>query len=121
VQTPIDLGDIAAVASVVLREESYTGQRLLMSGPEQLTQPEEVALIGEAIGRELRFEELTHEQAVAAWAPSMGIESAEWLVDGFRMMAEYAAEPSPVVREVTGRPAKTYREWAFENAAVFRG
>jgi uncharacterized protein YbjT (DUF2867 family) len=121
VQTPIDLGDIAAVASVVLRDESFTGQRLSMSGPEQITQPEEVALIGEAIGRELRFEELTHEQAVAAWAPYMGVESAEWLVDGFRMMAEYAAEPSPVVREVTGRPAKTYRQWAIDNAAVFRG
>ncbi|WP_432942230.1 NAD(P)H-binding protein [Kribbella sp. CA-253562] len=121
VQTPIDLGDIAAVASVVLRDESYTGQRLLMSGPEQLTQPDEVALIGEAIGRELRFEELTHEEAVAAWTPFMGAESAEWLVDGFRMMAEYAAEPSPVVREVTGRPAKTYRQWAIDNAAVFRG
>ncbi|ONI71402.1 hydroxylase [Kribbella sp. ALI-6-A] len=121
VQTPIDLGDIAAVASVVLRDESYTGQRLLMSGPEQLTQPEEVALIGKAIGRELRFEELTHEEAVAAWTPFMGAESAKWLVDGFRMMAEYAAEPSPVVREVTGRPAKTYRQWAIDNAAAFRG
>ncbi|ADB35005.1 NmrA family protein [Kribbella flavida DSM 17836] len=121
VQTPIDLGDIASVASVVLQDESYTGRKLTMSGPEALTQPEEVELIAAAIGRDLRFEELTPEQAVARWAPSMGEETAEWLVDGFRMMAEYRMTPEPTVHEVTGRPAKTYREWAIENADAFRG
>ena len=40
------------------------GEKLTMSGPEAITQPEEVAAIGAAIGRELRFEELTPEQAL---------------------------------------------------------
>ncbi|MDX6281810.1 MAG: hypothetical protein QOH03_2881, partial [Kribbellaceae bacterium] len=72
VQTPIDLGDIAAVARVVLLDESYTGRKLMMSGPEAITQPEEVALIGAAIGRSLRFEELSPAEALAAWTPLMG-------------------------------------------------
>ncbi|TWD79370.1 uncharacterized protein YbjT (DUF2867 family) [Kribbella amoyensis] len=120
VQTPIDLGDIAAVARVVLLDESYTGRKLTMSGPEALTQPEEVRIIGEAIGRELRFEELSHAEAVAAWAPAMGEESAEWLVDGFRMMAEYSMTPEATVEELTGRPGKTYRQWAAANAEAFQ-
>lgn len=120
VQTPIDLGDIAAVARAVLLDESYTGQKLTMSGPEALTQPDEVELIGAAIGREVRFEELTPEQAQEAWAPLMGAETAEWLIDGFRMMAEYQMKPEPTVPDVTGRPAKTYREWAVANADAFR-
>jgi uncharacterized protein YbjT (DUF2867 family) len=120
VQTPIDLADIAAVARVALLDEGYTGQKLTMSGPEALTQVEQVRLIGEAIGRDLRFEELTHAEAVAAWAPFMGVESAEWLVDGFRMMADYRMAPEPTVQELTGRPGKTYRQWATENAAAFQ-
>lgn len=120
VQTPIDLGDIAAVARVVLLDESYTGRKLTMSGPEAITQPEEVALIASAIGRPVRFEELSREEALAAWAPGMGKETAEWLLDGFRMMSEYLMTPESTVLEVTGRPALPYREWAVRNAAAFR-
>lgn len=120
VQTPIDLGDIAAVARVVLLDEAYTGRKLVMSGPEAITQPEEVALIGAAIGRPVRFEKLSREEALAAWTPLMGAESASWLLDGFRMMSEYRMAPEPTVLEVTGRAAMTYREWTARNAAAFR-
>lgn len=119
VQTPIDLGDIAAVARVVLLDESYTGRTLVMSGPEAITQPEEVALIGAAIGRPVRFESLSRAEALAAWAPSMGEGTASWLLDGFRMMSEYRMTPESTVLEVTGRPALPYREWAVRNVASF--
>ncbi|GAA3553158.1 NAD(P)H-binding protein [Kribbella ginsengisoli] len=119
VQTPIDLADIAAVARVVLLDERYAGRKLVMSGPEAITQPEEVALIGAAIGRSVRFEALTRAEALAAWAPSMGVQTAEWLLDGFRMMSEYRMTPEPTVLEVTGRAALSYREWAVRNAAAF--
>jgi uncharacterized protein YbjT (DUF2867 family) len=119
VQTPIDLGDIAAVARVVLLDESYTGRKLTMSGPEAITQSEEVALIGAAIGRSLRFEELSWDEALAAWTPLMGAETATWMLEGFRVMSEYRMSPEPTVLEVTGRPPLTYREWAVRNAASF--
>jgi uncharacterized protein YbjT (DUF2867 family) len=120
VQTPIDLGDIAAVARVVLLDESYTGRKLTMSGPEAITQPEEVECIAAAIGRPVRFEALSREEALEAWTPVMGKETAEWLLDGFRMMSEYRMTPEPTVLEVTGRAALPYREWAVRNAAAFR-
>ncbi len=63
---------------------------------------------------------LTPEQAVELWAPGMGVETAQWLVDGFRMMAEYMMTPESTVPDLTGRPAKPYREWAVENAEAFR-
>jgi uncharacterized protein YbjT (DUF2867 family) len=119
VQTPIDLGDIASVARVVLLDESYTGRKLVMSGPDAITQPEELVLIGAATGRTLRFEELSRAEALAAWAPVMGEETAEWLLEGFRMMAEYRMTPEPTVLEVTGRPPLAYRDWAVRNAAAF--
>ena len=119
VQTPIDLADIAAVARVVLQSEEYGGQKITMSGPEGITQPEQVAWISEAIGRKVRFEELTPDEYVDGLAPVIGRETAQWLLDGFRMMTEHPMKPEPAVLDLTGRPGMTYREWARANAAVF--
>lgn len=119
VQTPVDLGDIAAVASVVLLSERFNGEKIAMSGPEGLTPPEEVEWIAEAIGQEVRFEEQTPQEYLDSLAPAIGLETAQWLLDGFRMMAEYPMKPEPAVAELTGRPAVTYREWAVANADGF--
>lgn len=120
VQTPIDLGDIAAVARVVLLSESFSGQKLTMSGPEGLTAPQQVAHIAEAIGRELKYEELAPQAYLDRLSPLIGLETAQWLLDGFRMMAEHPMTPEPTVADLTGRPAVTYREWAVANANTFR-
>ncbi|GAA0603972.1 NAD(P)H-binding protein [Kribbella sandramycini] len=119
VQTPIDLVDIAAVARVVLLSESFAGQKLVMSGPEALTQPQEVELIAAAIGRPLKFIEQTPQEYLDQLTPVTGLETAQWLLDGFRMMAEYPMTPESTVADLTGRPATTYAEWAARNAAVF--
>ncbi|MFG1620927.1 SDR family oxidoreductase [Kribbella sp. NPDC049227] len=120
VQTPIDLGDIAAVARVVLLDETFTGQKLMMSGPEGLTAPEQVEHIAAAIGRELKYEELTPQAYLDRLAPLIGLETAQWLLDGFRMMAEHPMTPEPTVPQILGRPALPYREWARANANTFR-
>jgi uncharacterized protein YbjT (DUF2867 family) len=120
VQTPIDLVDIAAVARVVILSGSYSGEKLPMSGPEGLTAPEQVEHIASAIGRELHFEELTPQAYLDSLAPTIGLETAQWLLDGFRMMAEHPMKPDPTVPDLLARPAVTYREWAITNAAAFR-
>ncbi|GAA1563712.1 NAD(P)H-binding protein [Kribbella hippodromi] len=120
VQTPIDLADIAAVARVVLLSDEFNGRKITMSGPEALTAPEQVAYVAEAIGRPVRFEELTPDEYLDSMAPAIGLETAQWLLDGFRMMSEYHMKPEPAVAELTGRPAVTYREWAYANAAAFQ-
>ncbi|MFK4086731.1 NAD(P)H-binding protein [Kribbella sp. NPDC020789] len=120
VQTPIDLADIAAVARVVLLDESYTGRKLVMSGPEAITQPQEVEHIAAVLGREVKFEELTSQQYLDRMAPVVGLEAAQWLLDGFRMMAEHPMTPEPTIAEVTGRPATTYRAWVERNADAFQ-
>lgn len=119
VQTPIDLGDIAAVARVVLLSEKYGGQKITMSGPEGITAPEQVAQISAAIGRELRFEELTPSEYVDGLAPVVGLQTAQWLLDGFRMMAEHPMKPEPAVFDLTGRAPMTYAEWAVVHADAF--
>ena len=63
---PIHERDIAAVAVRALMEDGHAGARHVLTGPESLTQVEQVQTIAEAIGRRLRFEEISREEARAA-------------------------------------------------------
>ncbi len=101
--TMIDLDDIAAVAARVLVEDGHIGKKYTLSGPEAIRRVDIVRQIGEAIGRELRFEELTHEQAIEALTPKAG-EFAEWYVDGLAQMARTPANPRSSMAEALHRP-----------------
>ena len=54
----IDERDIAAVAVQALTQDGHAGSRYLLSGPALLTQAEQLAAIGRALGRDLIWEEL---------------------------------------------------------------
>ncbi|GDY31744.1 NAD(P)H-binding protein [Gandjariella thermophila] len=112
--------DIAAVAARALLEDGHAGKKYELTGPEAITQVEQVRLIGEAIGRDVRFEEVSPEQ----WREQMSAHMAGPIIE---MILEYlaasVAKPGPVtptVQEVTGRPARTFAEWAVDHAADFR-
>src|SRR5207248_8423865 len=55
--------DIAAVAVRALAEDGHAGERYVLTGPEALTQIEQVRAIGDAIGRAVRWEEISREEA----------------------------------------------------------
>jgi uncharacterized protein YbjT (DUF2867 family) len=115
----IDLDDIAAVATAALLGEGHEGRAYELTGPESLTRAEKVERIGRALGRDVPYVELGHDDAIAQLRPSMG-DFAQWYVDG---MAQLTEHPQPAVRtveEVTGRPATTFAEWAVRNVAGFR-
>jgi uncharacterized protein YbjT (DUF2867 family) len=114
--------DIAAVAARSLVEGGHVGARYLLTGPETLTQLEQVRLIGAAIGRPVRYEELSPEvaraQLLTAWGNAGFVDAA--LAGWARMVVE----PEGVTRtvtEVTGTPARSFREWARDHAADFGG
>jgi uncharacterized protein YbjT (DUF2867 family) len=113
--------DMAAVGVRALTEDGHIGKKYELSGPELVTQIEQVQIIGDVIGRPLRFEELSPEQAEA------DMRAAGWpeqLIGGaLGAWAGMLETPEPItstVEEVTGRPAKTFREWAEDHAADFR-
>ncbi|MBB5155090.1 NAD(P)H-binding protein [Saccharopolyspora phatthalungensis] len=120
-QTPIHEDDIAAVAVTALQEDGHAGMAYPLSGPEAITPREQVQAIGAAIGREIEFEEDAPEQARARWLDS-GIPAAvaDTLLS-YRARAARAPEaPVQTVEQVTGRPARTFAEWAIDHADDFR-
>jgi uncharacterized protein YbjT (DUF2867 family) len=107
--SPIHPADVAAVAVAALTEDEHAGQEYDLTGPESLTHAEQVRLIGEALGRPLRYEELPPDEARQAMSP---YAPADLL---FETWERHIGTPAPVtdtVRRVTGRPPRSAREWA---------
>jgi uncharacterized protein YbjT (DUF2867 family) len=113
--------DVAAVAARALVNPAHAGHSYVLTGPQSLTQRDKVRLIGEAIGKELSFEELPPEQLRQAMlAQGLPEDVPDRLLGS---LADYARQPGPssnTVEQVLSRPALTFAEWAAEHAAAFR-
>jgi uncharacterized protein YbjT (DUF2867 family) len=119
VNAPVAQEDVAAVAAHVLLTEGHAGRSYPLTGPEALSRRQKVARIGEALGRELRYIELPHDEAVAEYRPELG-DHAGWYFDGLDALARNPHPAVPTVAQLTGRPAMTYMEWARRHADLFR-
>jgi uncharacterized protein YbjT (DUF2867 family) len=113
--------DIASVAATVLTEDGHDGKTYTITGPEVLTPPEMAHAIGEAIGRDIRFIELTEAQAREQWqAAGFPQEVIEFFVWAHGNTPPIGYTVVPTVEQVTGCPARTFAQWAAEHADVFR-
>ena len=104
--------DIAAVAICALTQTRHQGAAYVLTGPQSLPQQRQVELIGEAIGRPVRWVELPPQQARGTMPDAV-----------LRYLAAAGTRPAPVnktVQEVTGRPARTFAQWVADHAADFR-
>ncbi|MFI0446049.1 NAD(P)H-binding protein [Actinomadura sp. 6N118] len=124
-QLPMSLiheADLAAVAARALTSPGHDGATYTLTGPEVLTQAEQVRVIGETLGRPLRWRELTREQAYRRLLAddSFPDSFADVLLDGYAAML---AGPPPTltttVEDVTGSPARPLRRWVADHAAEF--
>jgi uncharacterized protein YbjT (DUF2867 family) len=110
--------DIAAVAVRSLLD-GLAGRTFDITGPAALTQAEQVRVIGEVLGRPLRWVELPRPEARARLlADGLPESFADVLLDVYAVMPRRPAVTSTVA-EVTGRPARTFAEWVADHAAEF--
>jgi len=117
---PVHERDIAAVAVRALCDEGHDGREYVLTGPASLTQREQVQIIGEAIGRPLRFEELSRESAreqmlAMTYPPPV----ADMLLNAYAAAVGQPALVTSTVLDVTGAPARSFDEWAADHAGDF--
>jgi uncharacterized protein YbjT (DUF2867 family) len=115
----IDPADIAAVAAVVLTGPGHEGAAYTLSGPEPLTPGDQVATLAAVLGRPLRYEPLSDEQARAEMAPDT---PAPYIDAFFRFYSGGEFDDSPVldtVAQLTGRPPRSFAQWARAHADAF--
>ncbi|MGW8557956.1 SDR family oxidoreductase [Streptomyces tubercidicus] len=115
-----DLADVAA-AALLDRTGAHLGQAYPVTGPEELTVAQQVAEIGRATGKETRVEQISEEAAAEAMAgPHFPKEAALELVRMVGQSVDALAFPvSDAVERITGRPPRTFAQWAHDHAADF--
>ena len=116
----IDPVDIADVAAVTLTEPGHAGATYELTGPAPISPREQAAAIGNALGEQVRFVELSRDQAKAAMLAFMPEPIADVTLDVLGEPPSELRKPSPDVERVLGRPARKFGDWAARNAAAFR-
>jgi uncharacterized protein YbjT (DUF2867 family) len=115
----IDPADIGAVAAAALTGGGHAGQTYRLTGPEPLLIADRVRILGEALNRPLTLDAFSDEEAREEMSKTMPPE----YVDAF--MAFYVdgtldeSMVLPTVEQLTGRPPRTFAQWAAEHAREF--
>jgi uncharacterized protein YbjT (DUF2867 family) len=116
---PIDERDIAAVAVRSLIEDGHTGRDYVITGPTSLSHADQVLAIGNALGRRLRFHELSPDEFRNETAERFARPAVEMLLAAWGAAAGIPAYVTSTVAEVTGTPARSFAEWATANVSAF--
>jgi uncharacterized protein YbjT (DUF2867 family) len=117
---PIHERDIAAIAVRALCEDSHAGAEYVLTGPQSLSQREQVSIIGRAVGRSLRIEEISPEQAQRELLQIMPPPAIKMLLDAWAAAVGQPAYMTSTFTEITGAPARTFLSWASDHVEEFR-
>jgi uncharacterized protein YbjT (DUF2867 family) len=118
---PIDERDIAAVAVRALCQDGHAGAEYVLTGPQSLTQFEQLSTIGRVIGRSLRIEEISPDEARRELLTIGPTAAVNMLLDAWGAAIGQPAFVTTTVADITGAPARTFADWVTEHSAEFRG
>jgi uncharacterized protein YbjT (DUF2867 family) len=116
---PVDDRDVAAVVARTLDQEGPASGDYVLTGPESLTQEQQVNVIGQVLGRQIRFEALSPDEfrreTEGSWPrPADDILHAAWGATMGRL-----AFVSTSVFDVLGSEPRSFRQWVTDHATAF--
>ena len=117
---PIHECDVARVAVRVLLEDTHAGGDYVLTGPQSLSQLDQLNTIVRAIGRPLRIEEMSPDEARHEWQSVMPAVFVNMMLDAWAAAIGQPAFVTSTVAEITGAPARTFDEWVTDHIAEFQ-
>lgn len=120
VQAPIHEQDIADVAVVALTTDALVGATPVLTGPERLTLREQVALIGDVIGRPVAVIEQTEAETSAMLSRFVPEVWVRQIVKDWRKAVGATPPISDEYTRIKGRSSRTFRAWVVDHVELFR-
>ena len=77
-------------------------------------------ILGEALGRELRFEAQPDDEARAQMSAQMPVEYVDAFFDFYVDGSLDESQVLPTVHEVLGREPRAFGQWAADHVEAFR-
>jgi uncharacterized protein YbjT (DUF2867 family) len=122
---PVDMEDIAKAAFALLHTPGHEGKRYEMTGPEALSMTEIAEQISLAIGKTVRYVNISPAERkralLAAGVPPYVADALDVQASERRKGATGEAVMHPETHIALGIRPTTFAEFARRNAAVFRG
>ena len=114
--------DIARVAVNALTEDGHAGRAYELSGPEAIGIADAAETLSKVTGRKITYVDVPESAAKSAM---LGLGMPGWMVDAMMELhaidkAGYAAGVTDTVEKLTGQKARTFTDFAHENASKWR-
>lgn len=124
---PVHEADVAAVAAVALTTQLTAaddgrdhGVTQLLTGPDRLSQREQVDAIGRAIGCDIAVVEQGRDEALVQMSQFMPAAEADAILMFFDDCAAGNSPATDTARTVLNRDPYSFQTWAFDHADDFR-
>jgi uncharacterized protein YbjT (DUF2867 family) len=118
---PVDERDVAAVAARALQEDGHAGGDYVLTGPESLSQAEQVGIIGDAVGRRVKFVELSPDEFRRETQGSWPRPAVDMLLAAWGATMGRPAFVTSTVSDILGSPPRPFRRWVADHTAAFMG
>ena len=115
---PVDDRDVAAVAARTLYEDGHGDY--VLTGPESLSQAEQVSIIGDVLGHRIRFSELTPEEFRSETEGSWPRPVVDMLLAAWGATIGRPAFITSSVSDVLGSAPRTFRQWVADHVGAFK-
>lgn len=120
----IDPRDVAEAAVRALVDGGHAGRTYTLTGPEAISVPGQAAVLASVLGRPVATRDLSPEETREHLLTVWGFDEAQ--ADGVLTGTAFVrgggnAIVTEDVRQMLGRPARTYREWAQDHREAFSG
>jgi uncharacterized protein YbjT (DUF2867 family) len=117
-QAVVDPRDVSAVAVEALLDDTHSGQRYDLTGPELLTFADQAAILERVLSQPIKTTDVDARSTLsAAGMPEDAVAAVTTGVAWAR--ADGAAYVTDHVSRVLGRPAGTFEQWATDHRESF--
>ncbi len=116
---PVDERDVAAVVARTLVENGHAGGDHVLTGPELLSQAEQVRIIADVLGRQIRFVELSPDEFRRETEGSWPRPVVDMLLAAWGATTGRQAFVTTAIFDILGSPPRTFRQSIADHAAAF--
>lgn len=119
---PVDPGDVAGVAAVVLTQSGHSNKIYELTGPELLTIGDMAQIISSVLDKPIRYVNVPLFAArVQMFLSGMDGELVGALMEvANELRSDRGAQITDTVELISGRRARTFEVWCRENSRVFQ-
>ena len=116
---PVDDRDVAAIIARTLYQDGHVGGDYVLTGPESLSQADQVSIIGDVLDRPISLEELSPDEFRREAEGTWPHPALDMLLGAWAATIGTSAFITTTVGDILGSPPRSFRQWVTDHAPAF--